>query len=124
MAGLAALIMTPVVAVMLMVTIVGIPLAAVIMLLWTVGLFVSFAYSGYSLGAWLVERTMWKPRWPRALALLIGLVMLSILMLIPIIGGLFGFLTLIWGLGGVVLMLNEYFKKRKDGLVMAKKAKA
>lgn len=124
LAGLAALIMTPVVAVMLMITFVGVPLAVVMMLLWVVGLFVSFAYSGYSLGAWLVERTMWKPRWPRALALLIGLVMLSVLMLIPVIGGIFGFLTLIWGLGGVVLMLNEYFKKRKDGLVVAKKAKA
>jgi hypothetical protein len=110
LAGLAALIMTPIVAVMLMVTFLGIPAAFVLLLLWVVALITSFSYSSYALGDWLIKQAAWKLKWPRFTALLLGLAVLAVLMLIPFVGGLFGFLAMVWGLGGLTLVAGQYVR--------------
>jgi hypothetical protein len=118
--GLVALVMTPIVVVMLMVTFLGIPAAFALLLLWVVALITSFSYSSYTLGDWLVKQASWKLKWPHFMALLLGLVVLAVLMLIPFVGGLFGFLAMVWGLGGLILMAVQHVKNSGD----IKKAKA
>ncbi len=121
LAGLAALIMTPIIAVLLMVTIIGIPVGIALFLIWGVGLVASFAYSGYTLGEWTALQMKWRLKWPRFISLVVGLLILSILMLIPVVGGLFGFLALVWGLGGLSLAFGRYLRTRD---AEPKKAKA
>lgn len=122
LAGIVALIMTPIVAIMLMVTIIGIPAGVVLIWLWLTAMVMSFVYSSYVVGEWVAAQASWKLKWPGVLALLIGLVILTLLMLIPVVGGLFGFLALVWGLGGQVLMFGNYLKTRKDMPKVSKKA--
>lgn len=126
LAGTAALIMTPVLAVMLMVTVLGIPAGAVVLLLWVVAMMAACAYSGFSLGQWLAAQAGWKLKWPLATSLAIGLLLLALLMLVPVVGGLFSLLALVWGLGGIVLAISQSFRGQHDtgGQVKTKKAKA
>lgn len=113
LAGFATLIMTPIVAVLLMATVIGIPVGVSLLLFWGVGLVASFAYSSYTLGEWVALQLKWKLKWPRFSALVVGLLLLSILMLVPVVGGLFGFLALVWGLGGLTLAFGRYLKTRE-----------
>ncbi len=123
LAGIIALVATPVVAVLLMVTIVGMPAGIVLFLLWLIAMMASFAYSGFAIGAWVADQASWKLKWPGVMALFIGLFLLGILMLIPVVGGLFGFLALVWGLGSQVLVWGQYFKNRKsDNVKVSKKS--
>jgi cytoskeletal protein CcmA (bactofilin family) len=113
LAGIVTLIMGPVVAVLAMATIIGIPVGIAFVLLWVVALMASFVYSGYTLGEWVATQASWKLKWPNASALALGLVLLSLLMLVPVVGGLFGFLALVWGLGGITLTFGRYLRTRK-----------
>lgn len=123
LAGVAALIMTPIVAVLLMVTVLGIPAGAALLLLWIVAMMAACAYSGYALGQWLINQTGWKVRWPQVSALVLGLFTLALLMLVPVVGGLFSFLALVWGLGGIVLAAGKYYQTRGTQATAPKKAK-
>ena len=123
LAGLAALVLTPIAAVLLMVTLVGIPAGVVLLLLWVVAMMAACAYSAYALGQWIAMQTGWKLKWPDLTSLVLGLFVLALLMLIPVVGGLFSFLALVWGLGGLVLAAGRYHRTRKDEST-AKKAKA
>ncbi|HKX24293.1 MAG TPA: hypothetical protein VJM46_03570 [Candidatus Saccharimonadales bacterium] len=123
LAGLAALVLTPIVAVMLMFTLVGIPAGVALLLLWIVAMMAGCAYSGFALGQWIAAQTGWKLKWPSFTALVLGLFVLALLMLIPVVGGLFSFLALVWGLGGIVLAVGRYHAGRKVEQT-AKKAKA
>lgn len=119
LAGFAALIMTPIVAVMLMVTLLGIPAGIVLLILWIIAMVVACAYSGYALGAWIVSRMGWNLKWPRVAALVVGLLVLALLMLVPILGGLISFAALIWGLGGLALAASHH-ARRSDNAVSSK----
>lgn len=123
LAGLAALILTPIVAVMLMFTLVGIPAGVALLLLWAVAMLAAYAYSGFALGQWVSVQAGWKLKWPPVASLALGLVLLALLMLIPVIGGLFSFLALVWGLGGVVLAAGRYHRTRNGETGSTKKVK-
>lgn len=123
LAGIVGLVMTPIVAILLIVTVIGIPVGVALLFLWLISLVASYAYSGYTIGAWVATAASWKLKWPGVTALLLGLAILAALMLIPVVGGLFGFLALVWGMGGVVLLCGRYFKARNVE-PKAKKAEA
>ncbi len=111
LAGLITLVMVPIIAVLLMVTVIGVPVGFALLLLWLVALFASYVYSAYTIGAWVAEQAKWKLLWARALALLLGTVILALLMLIPVAGGLFGLLALVWGMGGITLAFGAYIRE-------------
>jgi len=124
LAGLATLILTPIVVVLLMATILGIPAGVILLLMWLVALLAAYAYSGFALGQWIAHQTGWQLRWPNATAVGLGLALLALLMLIPFVGGLFSFLALVWGLGGIVLTLTQAMRARKEASSTGKKAKS
>jgi hypothetical protein len=91
--GVALFFLLPIAAVLLLVTVVGIPL----------GLFVLFALAliytiGYTVATHGVGRLVMRSS-SRYVAFLVGLVILRALALIPILGGLLWLLASVWGLG-------------------------
>lgn len=80
--GVAALVGLPVLAVLLVVSVLGLPLGLTLLLALALLLFVGFA-----LGAWTVGRLLWRPPRSRWLALLFGWLMASAVTAIPYVGG-------------------------------------
>lgn len=96
--GAAAFFLVPVAAILLLVTIVGIPL----------GLFVLLALAllytiGYVAGAHAIGRLIIKPPTSPFLAFLVGLGILRLVALVPLVGGLAWLLASILGLGVLIL---------------------
>jgi hypothetical protein len=96
--GLAIFFLTPIVAIILMVTIVGLPLGLFLLLalalLYTVG---------YVSGAHAIGRFIVSPPASRFVAFLVGWGIVRVLGLIPFLGGLVWTLVTIFGLGALVV---------------------
>jgi hypothetical protein len=102
--GLAILLCVPFVAVVLLVTIIGIPVALLLMSLYLLVLFLGWITAAL----FLAQRglTALRPGRPvtrgwQLLALLTGLVALWLLRQVPLVGGLIGFVALIAGIGAL-----------------------
>lgn len=119
-AGCAVLIVTPLVALVLMVSLVGIPLAIVLMLSWIVALVASLTIAAYGVGWMAVVRMNWPPRARRATSLLVGLLILTVVGLIPFLGGLVVFVAMLVGLGALTVSLVSRMRSPRA----VKKAKA
>jgi cytoskeletal protein CcmA (bactofilin family) len=95
--GLLTLIVIPVVGVLALITVIGIPLGATLLLLmlplWAIS---------YVTGSLIVGR-MIKKTGGAILAFIIGLAVVRVLALVPFVGGLVGFLTALLGLGALVV---------------------
>jgi len=96
--GLLALILLPLITVAAFVTIVGIPLAVVLLFLIVPLLAMSYVTTALVLGRLILKKS-------KLLAFLVGLIVLGLLTLIPIAGGLIGFLAIIFGLGALFVTL-------------------
>ena len=96
--GAAAFFVTPIVAVIALVTIVGIPLGIFVLL----GLALIYTV-GYIVGALALGRLLVKPPTSALLAFLAGLGILRLAALIPVVGGLAWIVTAIFGLGSLVV---------------------
>ena len=96
--GLVVFIGLPVVAVLALVTLVGVPLGLGILLallpVYTVG---------YVTSVWLLGRTIVKPPTSPYLAFLLGWLILRALALVPALGGILWFLASVFGLGVLVV---------------------
>jgi cytoskeletal protein CcmA (bactofilin family) len=107
--GLVFLILVPILAIAFMITIIGIPVALIIALLYAAALLFSRIFAAIAIGRKMVQ-AYYKSKADSLLAqTLIGVVGLWILFAIPVIGGILSFASVIWGLGGIYYM----FKKRK-----------
>jgi cytoskeletal protein CcmA (bactofilin family) len=103
--GLVVLILTPIICVLLLFTVVGIPLALIILAIYAIFLYVSKVVGALIFGKLILDGLKVKSR--AAIDLLIGLIALTLIAFIPFVGWLFGLLILIWALGG-------WFKIRKE----------
>jgi hypothetical protein len=98
--GLLAFFGLPVLAIIALVTIVGIPLGlgllAALALIYTLG---------YSATAWIVGRRILRAGTPWVVAFLLGWGILRVLALIPIVGGLIWFAAVVFGLGALTVTI-------------------
>ncbi len=94
--GLLAFVLLPVLAFVAFVTIVGIPLGVVLLLLILPLYALGYVATALVLGGRILKKG-------RILAFVVGLVILQLVTLIPIVGGLVGFLAVIFGLGLLVM---------------------
>jgi hypothetical protein len=96
--GLAAFIGLPILAIIALVTIVGIPLGVGLLLalvpLWAIG---------YATSAWLLGRTLVRAPNSRMLAYLAGWGILRVVALVPVLGGLAWFAAVVLGLGAIAV---------------------
>jgi hypothetical protein len=97
--GLVTLVATPIIAVIVAMTIIGLPLGLFAFLLWLMGLYLAKLPIAYLLGVRMVgpddERHF-------TVALALGLIVMLVIVNLPFIGGVFSFLMLIAGLGLLV----------------------
>jgi hypothetical protein len=90
----------PILAVIALVTIVGIPLGIGLL----AGLLLIYAL-GYSASAWILGRSILRGPTSWFLAFLAGWAILRILALVPILGGLIWFAAVVVGLGALILAI-------------------
>jgi cytoskeletal protein CcmA (bactofilin family) len=96
--GLALFFGLPILAIIALITLVGIPFGVGLLL----ALLPLYAV-GYTTSAWLLGRRLVRPPTGRVLAFLAGLAILRLLALIPILGGLVWFAATVLGLGALVV---------------------
>jgi len=96
--GLLAFFLIPIIAIAAFFTVVGIPLGLVLLLLVLPLYAISYVTAAFALGRRIIKGS-------RILAFLVGLVILGLLTLIPIAGGLIGFLAVVFGLGLLLMTL-------------------
>lgn len=115
--GLALLFTAPFAAILLLVTIIGIPLAIIGIMVYILAIYVSGVFVGFAIGRMALERaqTYRNESLSMLLALFIGLVLLTIFQQLPVVGGLIGFLTIILGLGAMfsVVFRREPAEEKK-----------
>jgi cytoskeletal protein CcmA (bactofilin family) len=98
--GLLAFFGLPMLAILALVTLVGIPLG--LGLLAALGLLYAI---GYSASAWILGRSLLRPPTAWVVAFLVGWVILRVVALVPILGGLVWFAAVVFGLGALVVAI-------------------
>ena len=111
--GFAVLVATPVAGLLLMVTLLGIPLALTVFALYLVSLLLGYLTAVFFLGetgaGWL-RRGRELSGGERVLGFVAALVALSLLRLIPVLGVVVAFLALVFGLGAWSLQAYRAWK--------------
>ncbi len=105
--GFLIMFFTPVVALLLVITIIGIPLALILVGLWLIALFISNVLVGILVGRSILNNLWAKKKDSLIWAMIIGVIIVNIVFAIPLIGWILGMISIWWGLGGIML----YFKK-------------
>jgi cytoskeletal protein CcmA (bactofilin family) len=100
--GLLTVIGVPVLLVLLVLTLVGIPFAVAGAVLFGLLAWIALVYGRFALGSWLVARAGGDNRW---VALTVGLLLGALFGLLPIVGGLVDGVVSLVGLGALVLVL-------------------
>ncbi len=102
LSGLLTLIVIPLAVVALAVTIIGIPLAIVMFAFYVAMLLLAAVFVSYTAGEWLTARlhVMRSSLWAR---LILGVLVVSLLMSLPMIGSVATAIVLIVGMGALVL---------------------
>jgi cytoskeletal protein CcmA (bactofilin family) len=108
--GLLLLVGIPVLLVVLFISLIGIPLGLIGMLVYGLVLWLGYVYGSFAVGSWLLSLADAENRW---LALLVGLLAVSLVGLVPILGGLVEFAVLLLGLGALGLGLRNRYRNRR-----------
>ena len=98
--GIASLIIAGILSLILLVTIIGIPLAVMIALVTLIGLMLSSLITGAALGSLIAEKSQ-RPLSP-LISFVIGFIILQILIFIPILGFFVNMAAVFLGLGALV----------------------
>ena len=115
--GLLFLIITPIVAVLLLITIIGIPLSLILLAVYIILLYISRIYIGLWVGQYVLGKLKQETR-SRVLAMALGLIIVVIGINLPIIGGLIHFVIILLGLGAIVLTEYDVYKRLKEQKVI------
>lgn len=108
--GLLLFVGVPILLVILFISLVGIPLGIVGILVYMLLLWLGYVYGSYAVGTWLLDRADTENRW---LALVTGLLVVSVVGLVPILGGLIQFLVLLLGVGALALGGRNRYRGRR-----------
>lgn len=109
--GLLVLLLTPIIAIILLVTIIGIPLSLILTAVWLISLYLSKILVGILVGRGLLNNFWLKQKDSLILAMVIGIVIAYLIFALPFIGKIMALLAVLWGLGGILLTLKLTLKK-------------
>lgn len=109
--GLLLFVGVPILLVLFAITLVGIPLALLGALVYALALWLGLVYGSFSVGAWLVALADAGSRW---LALVVGVLAVSLVARIPAVGGVFRFAVLLFGLGALALAVLRRYRSRQS----------
>lgn len=110
LAGIGALVGTPIALVLIALTIVGIPITIFGALAYGLGIWLAIILGRYVVGVWLLSLVDVQNRW---LALVTGLVAMAILTRVPYVGDVLDLLVLVVGLGALALGLLRGYRRRR-----------
>ena len=99
--GFAIMFLTPIAIIIVMMTIIGIPLALLVLGMWVAILFLSKIIVGIMVGRKLLERFWHKKKDSLALAVLFGMLTVSIIFSVPFLGWIIALVGAWWGIGGI-----------------------
>ncbi len=118
--GLGGMILTPIAAVLAIVTIVGAPLGLGVLLgLWPLMMFLGYLIAGVWIGDWLLHLTSpEKVRERPYLASVVGLLLLQIISFVPFAGAI----ASMFGFGAVILLTWRAFRHHEPGPAAARQA--
>ncbi|MFC4405263.1 bactofilin family protein [Haloarchaeobius iranensis] len=100
--GLLTVVGVPVLLVLLVLTLVGIPFAVAGAVLFGLFGWVALVYGRFALGSWLVARAGGDNRW---ISLTVGLLLGTLFGMLPLVGGVVDVVVSLVGLGALVLVL-------------------
>jgi hypothetical protein len=104
--GAVVLFIGPILVIILLITIIGIPLALISFTFWLVAIYIAKILTGIFIGQQFLNKVMPKQKDSLIWAMIIGIFILYLIMSIPIIGGFISFLAVLWGLGGIFIYLK------------------
>lgn len=103
LAGIIVFVITPILAALLLITIIGIPISIFLVFVYIVVLYISKIFVGTIAGIYLIERA-----WPKmeekkkfVWSVLLGTLIIFVLICIPFIGGIIGFLSTLLVMGAL-----------------------
>lgn len=110
--GLVSLIVTPIIAILLAVTIIGIPFAILTMAAYILIIYISKLFVALTLGNIVSKKANWKIN--RIWTFIIGFAIFSIIGIIPILGGITRMIALFTGMGALLIQKQYYFTTLRD----------
>ncbi len=114
--GLIVLFVMPPIALILLFTLIGIPLAFMTMTIWLILIYLAKIISALLIGQMILDKTTktknWKPIWP----LILGVFITWIIFSLPFVGWLVGLAAVCFGLGGMWLCLLPALKSSESKL--------
>jgi len=105
--GILALLLTPIIAIILFITIIGIPLSFILLALWLIALYISKILAGILIGRSLLKNYWLKQKDSLILAMIVGIVIAYIIFALPFIGWIMALMAMLWGLGGIMLIFKK-----------------
>ena len=103
--GFGALVITPLVFFVLLLTLIGIPIAFILMFFYIIYIYLSKIFVGYFIGGKI------KSIQSQYLAFALGLLIFYIATIIPVLGGFVRFFGMVFGFGAMLIACWEYYKK-------------
>jgi hypothetical protein len=110
LAGLAGLILIPLVCVLLAVTVIGIPLAIVLFALYCIALSLSGVFVSYLIGGWLPGRLN-QPESSPYVRFAVGALLVSFFASLPWVGWIVQTLVLVVGFGALILERKDFWQR-------------
>lgn len=104
--GLLILIATPFALIILLCTIIGIPVALIALVLYIISIWLSSMFTGYVLAKAIFGKLL-KKNIHDAIAGIAGFILVSLLTLIPTVGGIVSFISLIFGMGAFICIFKK-----------------
>ena len=110
--GFVTLILVPMLILTLLITVIGVPLAFMLLSIYSIYIYLSKIFVVLFAGGFLLKKVGNKisTRW----AFVLGLVVYSVLVSIPTLGGFVKFAVLLFGLGAMVLTCKEIYTSAKN----------
>jgi hypothetical protein len=108
--GLLALMFVPLFTLVLLITVIGMPLALILMAAFGVAVLLAGAFVAYLVGVWLLTHLGKSHLSPYA-QLALGALVVSLLMALPWVGWLFRLIVLVAGLGAFLLERRDLFHR-------------
>lgn len=100
--GAIALIVTPILSILLMITMIGIPIGVLLGIAYAISLYLSKLITAVFIGSWLSKRFGWAEIHKGIWLVLLGLVILTALGMVPILKVLIWLIVVFAGLGAIV----------------------
>lgn len=109
LSGFGFLVLTPIICIILLCTVLGIPLSIITIMLYGIMIYLSAIPTAYFFGSWILKDKIVN----EYLLLIISMLVLNLLTFIPVIGGLVTFISLIMGLGIYLTLILQFSRKMR-----------